>query len=104
PGPPSPTALTAPPLLGALPLLTELGRRCSRWPTHPRLAALLDSATHHNCLPLACWVVAWVEEAIGGPEIDIAQVLENLPRASSRSEEHASELQSRENTVCRLLP
>src|SRR5690606_32271661 len=64
--------------------LTDLGRRCSKWPTHPRLAALLDGATRHDCLPLACWLVAWVEEAIGGPDVDILRILEAAPTESTQ--------------------
>src|SRR5690606_2189867 len=59
--------------------LSGLGRRCSRWPTHPRLAAMLDTASRHDCLPLACWLVAWVEEAVGGPEVDILRIMEAGP-------------------------
>ena len=59
--------------------LTGLGRRCSRWPTHPRLAAMLDTASRHDCLPLACWLVAWVEEAVGGPEVNILRIMEAGP-------------------------
>jgi len=64
--------------------LTGLGRRCSRWPTHPRLAAMLDAATRHDYLPLACWLVAWVEEAIGGPEVDILRIMEAAPFESAQ--------------------
>src|SRR5690606_19483041 len=64
--------------------LTALGRRCSKWPTHPRLATLFDAATRHDCLPLAGWLVAWVEEAIGGPEVDILRILEAVPSGSAQ--------------------
>ena len=54
--------------------LTTLGRQCARWPTHPRLAILLEVAARLQALPLACWTVAWVEESMGGNELDIAQI------------------------------
>ncbi|MFA5494443.1 MAG: ATP-dependent helicase HrpB [Porticoccaceae bacterium] len=65
-------------LLGADNSLTTRGRHCARWPTHPRLALLLDRAAHRNCLPLACWLVAWLEEGLGG-EVDVRLALEQRP-------------------------
>jgi len=59
--------------------LTPLGLRCARWPTHPRLAVLLDAAASNGMLPLACWLVAWLEEAPSSREVDIAHVLEQRP-------------------------
>ena len=66
-------------LLGADNSLTVRGRHCARWPTHPRLAVLLEEAAEQGCLPLACWLVAWLEEGIGGTELDLARVLERRP-------------------------
>ncbi|RDB42978.1 ATP-dependent helicase HrpB [Halomonas sp. DQ26W] len=41
--------------------LTALGRRCVRWPTHPRLAVMLERAHELEALPLACALVAALE-------------------------------------------
>lgn len=60
--------------------LTTFGRRCARWPTQPRLAALLEHAAALDALPLACWIVAWLEEAPPGDESDLAQVIAHRPR------------------------
>ncbi|MCK9468732.1 MAG: ATP-dependent helicase HrpB [Porticoccaceae bacterium] len=65
--------------------LTALGQRCARWPTHPRLAAMLEAAspttaTDTDGLPLACWLVAWLEEGPSADAVDMAQVLEQRPQ------------------------
>src|SRR5690606_27814963 len=49
-------------------------------------AALLDGATRHDCLPLACWLVAWVEEAIGGPDVYILQIMDAVPSESAQQQ------------------
>ncbi|MEX1198809.1 MAG: ATP-dependent helicase HrpB [Pseudohongiellaceae bacterium] len=59
--------------------LSESGRQAARWPTHPRLAVLLEHALRQDCLPLACWLVAWLEESIGGDDPDIQQLLAQRP-------------------------
>ncbi|MES3006675.1 MAG: ATP-dependent helicase HrpB [Pseudomonadota bacterium] len=64
--------------------LTALGRQCARWPAHPRLAVLLEVAARLQVLPLACWMIAWVEESIGGTELDIAQILAHRPSGHGR--------------------
>ena len=56
--------------------LTALGKRCQRWPTHPRLAALLDHAHESGDLGLACWLVALMEEAPASSDPDIQQLLD----------------------------
>ncbi len=53
-------------------LLTELGRACVRWPTHPRLAAMLARAGELDAVPLACALVATLE----GRDLDGEQDLE----------------------------
>lgn len=53
---------------------SPLGRRCARWPTHPRLAALLEQAREMKCEALACWVVAWLEDPGPATEIDLEQL------------------------------
>lgn len=60
--------------------LTDFGRRCARWPTQPRLAALLEAATEQDQLPLACWLVAWLEEDAPGDDVDVARIIERRPR------------------------
>lgn len=41
--------------------LTPSGRQASRWPTHPRLAHLIEQAQKHHAQSLACWLVAALE-------------------------------------------
>lgn len=41
--------------------LTPSGRQASRWPTHPRLAHLIEQAEQHYAQTLACWLVAALE-------------------------------------------
>lgn len=81
--PPAPAMATGRQCLHMLGLLQDDGRlstrgqRCARWPTHPRLAALLDHAqTHPHRLPLACWLVAWLEEQQGISDPDLAVVMQ----------------------------
>ena len=52
--------------------LTRLGRRCVRWPTHPRLAVMLERADELQALPLACALVA----ALEGRDLDGEKDLE----------------------------
>ncbi|MGR2737154.1 ATP-dependent helicase HrpB [Billgrantia sp. Q4P2] len=52
--------------------LTELGRACTRWPTHPRLAVMLERATELDAQALACSLVA----ALEGRDLDGEQDLE----------------------------
>lgn len=60
--------------------LTTLGKNCARWPTQPRLAVLLETAASIDQLPLACWLVAWLEESPGGDDVDLAALLARRPR------------------------
>ncbi len=59
--------------------LAPTGRRCARWPAHPRLAVLLELAGEQGCLTLACWLAAWLEETPGGGETDLLEILEQRP-------------------------
>jgi ATP-dependent helicase HrpB len=76
--PPLPALESARALLRTLGLLeaegglSSFGRACGRWPTHPRLAVLLQEAGRLNAMTLACWLAAWLEEDIGGQDIDLA--------------------------------
>jgi ATP-dependent helicase HrpB len=56
--------------------LTPLGSQSSRWPTHPRLAVMMEQARcYPQQLPLACWLAAWLEEQPGNTDIDLNHVL-----------------------------
>src|SRR5690606_28938313 len=59
--------------------LTDLGKACARWPTQPRLAVLLESAKLQDQLPLACWLVAWLEESPGSQDINLGTLFSQLP-------------------------
>ncbi|QJQ96603.1 MULTISPECIES: ATP-dependent helicase HrpB [Halomonadaceae] len=78
-------------VLGTDHALTRLGARCSRWPSHPRLALLLERAGEFDALPLACWLVALLESRgvgqRGGHERDLAALLANRPQARAQGEE-----------------
>jgi ATP-dependent helicase HrpB len=64
--------------------LTDLGRRCARWPTHPRFAVLLARAVENKSEALACWCLAWLEEAMQDPDVDIARAFSKRPHQSCR--------------------
>ncbi|TFH86778.1 ATP-dependent helicase HrpB [Billgrantia azerbaijanica] len=51
--------------------LTALGRACARWPTHPRLAVMLERAAELDARPLACALVALLEGRDGDGETDL---------------------------------
>lgn len=72
-------------LTDALGAVTALGKLSVRWPTHPRLAVLLETAIAHDCLPLACWLLAWLEESIASPELDLAVTLARRPAQNNRN-------------------
>lgn len=59
--------------------LTSLGRACSRWPTHPRLAAMLERAEQWQARPLACWLSALLEGRDADTERDLAKRLARRP-------------------------
>lgn len=62
------------------------GRRCARWPTHPRFAVLLEKAIDMKAQPLACWLVAWLEDTMQEVEVDLETLLSaSLGRGSSTS-------------------
>jgi len=63
--------------------LSNLGKACARWPTQPRLAVVLESAKLLNQLPLACWLVAWLEESPGSQDIDLGVVFSQRPGQNS---------------------
>jgi len=66
--------------------LTDLGRRCVRWPTHPRFAALLARAVQDGSQSLACWCLAWLEEATQDAEVDIARVFSKRPHRADKTQ------------------
>ncbi|MGQ4877044.1 ATP-dependent helicase HrpB [Billgrantia sp. LNSP4103-1] len=57
-------------------LLTELGRACTRWPSHPRLAVMLERAAELDARPLACALVALLESRELDAEQDLEQALQ----------------------------
>lgn len=80
--PPPPSALSAGrDLLMRLGLLdtkfhlTALGRACSRWPTHPRLAVMLERAVEFDGVALACALVALLESRDLDNQRDLEQAL-----------------------------
>ncbi len=56
--------------------LTELGRGAARWPTHPRLAAMLVRAGTLDAQPLACALVALLEGRDLDDERDLERALQ----------------------------
>ncbi|PMR69845.1 ATP-dependent helicase HrpB [Halomonas heilongjiangensis] len=56
--------------------LTALGRASTRWPTHPRLAVMLERAVALDALPLACALVAALEGRDLEGEKDLERALE----------------------------
>ncbi|APX93034.1 ATP-dependent helicase HrpB [Halomonas sp. 1513] len=56
--------------------LTALGRRSARWPTHPRLAVMLEHAEERGCVALACALIALLESRDGEREVDLQRALE----------------------------
>ncbi|MFC2992843.1 ATP-dependent helicase HrpB [Halomonas tibetensis] len=56
--------------------LTELGRAATRWPTHPRLAAMLERADTLDAQPLACALVALLEGRGLDDERDLERALQ----------------------------
>ncbi|WP_136246551.1 ATP-dependent helicase HrpB [Halomonas borealis] len=56
--------------------LTALGRACARWPTHPRLAVMLERAAEFRAESLACGLAALLEGRDGDDERDLAAALE----------------------------
>ncbi|MFY0990225.1 ATP-dependent helicase HrpB [Halomonas sp. C05BenzN] len=88
-------------LLGRLGLLdagnhlTELGRAAGRWPTHPRLAAMLERARALDALPLACALVALLEGRGLDDERDLERALQarlREPRADRQWQRDAGRL------------
>ncbi|MBD3894408.1 ATP-dependent helicase HrpB [Halomonas sp. ML-15] len=65
--------------------LSALGRRCVRWPTHPRLAVMLECAGERHCSALACALIALLESRDGEREVDLARSLE---QRLARPDEH----------------
>ena len=57
-------------------LLTDLGRAAVRWPTHPRLAVMLERAAERDAQPLACALVALLEGGDLEGEKDLERALQ----------------------------
>ncbi|MDW7747561.1 ATP-dependent helicase HrpB [Halomonas sp.] len=56
--------------------LTELGHRAGRWPTHPRLAVMLERSDAFEARPLACALVALLEGRGLDEERDLERALQ----------------------------
>ncbi len=56
--------------------LTPLGRAAARWPTHPRLAVMLERAAEREARPLACGLVALLEGRDLEGEKDLERALQ----------------------------
>ncbi|MWJ26661.1 ATP-dependent helicase HrpB [Halomonas sp. ZH2S] len=56
--------------------LTQLGRRCARWPVHPRLAVMLERAGQFDAQPLACALAALLEGGDRQREPDLAKAVQ----------------------------
>src|SRR5207302_2778844 len=70
------------------------------------------SRVNHLLAPAFTWTFWWIPSAtywtprtprIASASSDVSVAADPSPASLSRSEEHTSELQSRENLVCRLL-
>src|SRR5690606_41321002 len=66
-----------------------------------KIIFLTDENTHEHCLPFLLSNVT-TEVPYEVIEIEPGEELKTIDTATQRSEEHTSELQSRENLVCRL--
>lgn len=83
--------------------LSSLGQRCARWPTHPRLAAMLEHArAHPQRLALACWLVARLEEAQGTTEPDLNVVMQAVVDGEASRHWPASVVQAARQWAKRL--
>ncbi|WP_035567723.1 ATP-dependent helicase HrpB [Litchfieldella anticariensis] len=67
--------------------LTPLGRACARWPTHPRLAVMLERSEEWQATPLACWLAALLEGRDSSDESDFAVRLARRPDARAQGAE-----------------
>ncbi|MGM0534826.1 MAG: ATP-dependent helicase HrpB [Pseudomonadota bacterium] len=75
--------------------LTPLGRAAARWPTHPRLAVMLERATQLEARPLACALVALLEGRDLEGEKDLERALQarlREPRAHRQWQRDAARL------------
>ena len=75
--------------------LTALGRACMRWPTHPRLAVMLERSTELEARPLACALVAALEGRDLDQERDLERALAarlSSPKAHRQWQQEAKRL------------
>src|SRR5690606_41982875 len=94
--PPAPTAISTLSLHDALPILA------SSYPAPRSAAVRIKGSTKHALSPMApTGTQASPAGQTGSPDGSVPFITEE--RHFARSEEHTSELQSRENLVCRLL-
>src|SRR5690606_39991210 len=78
------------------------GRMIQRTPNDP---AWYKGGLYHDDMPFdipAYWFMSWYDVSVG-PNLELFNIARRKASPEVRSEEHTSELQSRENLVCRLL-
>src|SRR5690606_40866729 len=100
--PPSPTAPHTPPLHDALPISTYAKTCPQRWRNNSGSATpFIVKRSWSTCTsgknPARFW------QALPGSSFNTSTTPIAISSYTPRSEEHTSELQSRENLVCRLL-
>ncbi|MDI5892193.1 ATP-dependent helicase HrpB [Halomonas rhizosphaerae] len=86
-------------------LLTPLGRACVRWPTHPRLAVMLERSDALEARPLACALVALLEGRGLDEERDLERALQarlKAPRAHRQWQRDAQRLARIAGVVLRV--
>src|SRR5690606_41841912 len=97
---PAPSSIYTLSLHDALPILQSRAARCGRWRVRVQHLQVQIQPLQSHAPALA--VVA-LEHALEAAEDRRDARRPALARLEVRSEEHTSELQSRENLVCRLL-
>ncbi|MBB3182733.1 ATP-dependent helicase HrpB [Halomonas fontilapidosi] len=85
-------------LLDAAHHLTALGRAATRWPTHPRLAAMLERSRELEACPLACALVALLE----GRDLDGEKDLERALQARLKTPQAHRQWQRDAERLARL--
>src|SRR5690606_40889352 len=97
-------ALDPPSLHDALPIPSTT----TPAPSWPRTAGNTPSGSSPDNVKASVWhtpvwVILMSTSPLRGGSTSISTISRGFPASKARSEEHTSELQSRENIVCRLL-
>src|SRR5690606_41415822 len=98
---PAPTHLSTLSLHDALPISTSPARTTSPWALFNEPLCLYTLKSPSECSKITTKPVSVVHSA--KITVPLATAITGLSLGATRSEEHTSELQSRENLVCRLL-